>query len=299
MRALRSVRPATKASPGWRDGWQATSQWEAVDGQDDVGSFPWDPAQLSAPNFIAVHSRILRAVAQLLGTEELMLTQSGGGAKRGANGHEQPRLSGSSAGFGEVGDQPMHKDYGNNIVLVPGIDTPPEAVNCILYLSDVSDCGGATGFVPYTPDLYDIDDGRHVNSLGPHTRYSLPRGHGQPGALYATERLVNFRPGTAFLYRQDTWHRGSCMVAGAVRRTHHMVWRRLDAPWVQYGGPWHGASPEFLCQLSPWERSAIGWPLPGNRYWTASNCAAVAKRYPGVDMAPYLNSMAALPTARL
>lgn len=71
-------------------------------------------------------------MSQLLGTEKLLLTQSGGGAKYGAGGHEKPRLSGSNSGFGEVGDQPVHKDYGNNLLLVPGIDTPPEAVNCIL-----------------------------------------------------------------------------------------------------------------------------------------------------------------------
>ncbi len=66
-----------------------------------------------------------------------------------------------------------------------------------------------------------------------------------------------------------------------------MLCSRLDAPWVQYGGPWHGASPEHLAQLSPWSRSAIGWPMPGNRYWTEKNIAAVAKRYPGIDMHPY------------
>jgi ectoine hydroxylase-related dioxygenase (phytanoyl-CoA dioxygenase family) len=207
---------------------QAVRQLQAVDDDDDDhqdGGFPWDHTRLSAPNHIAVHSRVLRAVSQLLGTEEIMLTQSGAGTKRGENGKEQPRLSSSRAGFGEVGDQPMHKDFGNNIVLVPGIDTDPEAVNCILYLSDVADCGGATAVVPHTPQLYDIDDeGRHVNFLGPHSRYSLPRGRGLPGELYATERLVRFRPGTALLYRQDTWHRGSCMVAGALRRTQHLVW---------------------------------------------------------------------------
>jgi hypothetical protein len=61
----------------------------------------------------------------------------------------------------------------------------------------------------------------------------------------------------------------------------------------RYGGPWHGASPDFLAQLSPWERSAIGWPLPGNRYWTPRNCVAVGQRYPGVDMEPYLQKYVA------
>ena len=37
---------------------------------------------------------------------------------------------------------------GNNIILVPGIDTEPEAVNCILYYTDLKVCGGGTAFVP-------------------------------------------------------------------------------------------------------------------------------------------------------
>jgi hypothetical protein len=75
----------------------------------DPGGFPWGP-HLGSANLIPTHPRALRAVAQLLGTEEIMLTQSGAGAKYGAGGHELPRLSGSSAGFGQVGDQPIHKD---------------------------------------------------------------------------------------------------------------------------------------------------------------------------------------------
>ena len=130
-----------------------------------------------------------------------------------------------------------------------------------------------------------------TRAVGPHSRYSLPRGPHQPGSLYERERLAAFKPGTALLYRQDTWHRGSCMVENAVRRSHHLVWRRLDAPWVQYGGPWHGCSPEFLGALSPWSRAAIGWPMPGHSYWTKKNITAVGQRYPGVDMSPYLEAI--------
>ena len=115
----------------------------------------------------------------------------------------------------------------------------------------------------------------------------MPRGSGEPGELYKDERLARFSPGTALLYRQDTWHRGTPLVAGAVRRTQHLVWRRMDAPWVQYGGPWHGATPALLAQLSPWQRSALGWPRPGNSYWTEKNILAVSQRYPGVDMEEY------------
>jgi hypothetical protein len=61
---------------------EAGAQWAALSvGQQGTvrrsgGSFPWGE-HLSAADLVAVHSRILRAVAQLLGTDEIMLTQSG------------------------------------------------------------------------------------------------------------------------------------------------------------------------------------------------------------------------------
>ena len=156
------------------------------------GGFPYGP-EMMASNQSTLHPRILRAVAQLLGTDELQLTQSGGGAKYGALGHEMPRLAEQQEGFGEVGDQPLHKDYGNNTLLVPSIGTVPEAVCCILNLTrTVEGNGGATGVVPHEEGIYDIEDGAHINFMGPHTRYSLPRGEGQPGDLYRREQLVKF-----------------------------------------------------------------------------------------------------------
>ena len=169
------------------------------------GSFPFSDELCPAANQTTLHPRALRAVAQLLGTDELLLTQSGGGAKYGAKGHELPRREGE--GFGEVGDQPLHKDYGNNTLLVPAIDSPPEAVCCILYLSSqVEGNGGATGVVPHEAGIYDIEEDAHINFMGPHPRYSLPRGDGdQPGDLYRKEKLVKYTQGTALLYRLDTW----------------------------------------------------------------------------------------------
>ena len=267
--------------------WEHAAELKAREGAPGPGGFPFGP-QMSAANQATLHPRALRAVSQLLGTDELLLTQSGAGAKYGAGGHEMPRVQGE--GFGEVGDQPLHKDFGNNTLLVPSIDTAPEAVCCILFLTPtVEGNGGGTGVVPHTPGIYDIDAGAHINFMGPHTRYTLPRGNGdQPGNeprytrfsmdtctrwilmdfvlrnddlftynrdLYAKEKLVKYVQGTALLYRLDTWHRGSAVGAGGVRRNHSFVWRAASASHVQYGGPWYGASPDFLKTLSPHQRT--------------------------------------------
>ena len=43
------------------------------------------------------------------------------------------------------------------------------------------------------------------------------------------ERAVRFRPGTALLYRMDVWHRGTPVLEGATRYTHHIGIRHADA----------------------------------------------------------------------
>ena len=34
-------------------------------------------------------------------------------------------------------------------------------------------------------------------------------------------------------------------------------------------------------------RCALGWPAPGNGYWTEETLAATLRRYPGLDATPY------------
>ena len=55
--------------------------------------------------------------------------------------------------------------------------------------------------MPHAPGVYDVENGRHVNFLDAHSRYSLPRGPGEPGELYERERLVAAAPGVALLIR--------------------------------------------------------------------------------------------------
>ena len=60
---------------------------------------------MEAANHTTVHPRALRAVEQLLGTGELLLTQSGGGAKYGAGVDAEP----GGYAWGGGGDQPIHQ----------------------------------------------------------------------------------------------------------------------------------------------------------------------------------------------
>ena len=53
--------------------------------------------------------------------------------------------------------------------------------------------------------------------------------HGSRHFLAQGERAVRFRPGTALLYRMDVWHRGTPVLEGATRYTHHIGIRHADA----------------------------------------------------------------------
>ena len=47
------------------------------------------------------------------------------------------------------------------------------------------------------------------------------------------------------------------------------------------------AGPEFVVGLSPKQRSVLGIPAVGDRYWNAETVGLLAERYPGIDTAPY------------
>ena len=44
---------------------------------------------------------------------------------------------------------------------------------------------------------------------------------------------------------------------------------------------------DFVATMSTPQRNILGFPEPGNRYWTPQTIAAVADRYNGIDMSDY------------
>ena len=43
----------------------------------------------------------------------------------------------------------------------------------------------------------------------------------------------------------------------------------------------------LLSALTPWQRSALGFPREDSEYWSPATLEAVGRSYPEVDMAPY------------
>ena len=183
--------------------------------------------------------------------------------------------------FDHGGDQPLHCDYADNSLVHPDPENF-DVVSCIIYFDDSDETGGSTGIVP-TDDF--------VRAIWQQEKM-IPS-HQTPssmGGLYDREYGVKARRGTVLLYRHDTWHRGTAVKRDQLRRTLGVVYRRADAGWVQFDTwtkDYRHKLRKAVPALSATQRTALGFPAPGSRYWNAHTREAVATRYPGIDMTPY------------
>ena len=318
--ALRGVYPDTLDSPTESDVMerllpagdqgQEDSDSEAI--LEAVGSqtvdFPYTQPGMEACNDLLLHPRYIRAVTQLLGTDDVLMTQNHAHGKYGGQqGPDQSTRSGSSLDDDEFGDgvQPIHLDYIDNSLVVP--PEHPEAVACIAYFSDVESCGGGTALVPLSAALLtEAHESAGYPRVGAGAEpfkalvgFKTGLRRGEAAQLYDQEQQVFFSPGTVLLYRLDVWHRGTAVLPGAVRRAAQSVYRRADAPWVQ----WESWAPKLIFRdsphqgtgvlsrwfqgLEPEQRTVLGFPAPGASYWTAATLAGVGRRYPEMDMSAY------------
>jgi hypothetical protein len=217
----------------------------------------------------------------------------------------------ATGGVYDIQDQRIHVDYPNHSLVHPPPWDRPEAVELILYLSSSDQCGGATAVVPRTGaddpayrwpmldspgigDLQWMNDRRSSEAYLAEVRPDLVPWR---RSLYQRERTVRFTPGTILFYRQDTWHRGTPLKPAAMRLAHNMTFRRADCEWistVHTGWAWSMYFPDqrlerLVATASPDQRSVLGFPAPGSRYWCAETLAAVEGRYGplGFDPEPY------------
>lgn len=267
------------------------------------------PSDVPEFNQVTLHHRLLIAVAQLLGVEigELRLTQSDLWPKYAATER--------SGGDADIQDQRIHVDYPNHMLVHPPPWDRPAAVELILYLSDEADCGGSTAYVPRQGDddpayrwpIVDspgIGDLRWINDRATAEAMmaeARPEAAALREQLYRRERTVAFKPGTVLFYRHDLWHRGTPLRPGGFRLAHNMTFRRADSPWINtlhIGWSWAMYRPDMamerlVAEASVEQRTVMGFPAPGDRYWCPQTLNAVEARYRpfGLDIAPYRNAI--------
>jgi hypothetical protein len=267
------------------------------------------PSPSRAFNAITLHPRLLAAIGSLLRvpTTELRLTQSDLWPKYGQT---RPR------GALDNDEQRIHVDYPNHTLAHPSPWDRPEAVELILYLDDVADCGGATALVarrgpddpayrwpivdtPGVADLDYVNDRTHAETYFAAQHPELAEWR---ASLYEREQRVGYRPGDVLLYRHDLWHRGTALRSGALRLAHNITYRMAAAEWISVlhvGWAWSAyAKSKFLerliAQASLEQRAVLGFPQPGSGYWSDATIAAVGARYGvfGMDMGPYRDAIA-------
>lgn len=255
-------------------------------------------------NEITLNPQLLQAIASLLDVdvERLRLTQSDLWPKYG-------RVEKVSSQ--DNMDQRIHVDYPNHSLVHPPEWNHPEAVELIVYYSDARDCGGETAVVPRTgrDDVayrWPIIDSPGIGALPfindrasaeAALKGSHPEMFNFRAQLYDREAYVDFRQGDILLYRHDTWHRGTPLKPGTRRLAQNMTFRVADAEWVSTlhpGWSWSAYRPsqfleKWIATCSVLQRTVMGFPAPGNAYWTEATLAAVVARYGslGFDPTPY------------
>ncbi|MFP6809163.1 MAG: phytanoyl-CoA dioxygenase family protein [Pseudomonadales bacterium] len=262
------------------------------------------PSQVSSLNKVTLHEPLLSAIGQLLGenVEDLRLTQSDLWPKYGRD---------VKLGIQDNSDQRIHIDYPNHTIAHPTPWNRPEAVEMIIYLSDVEETGGPTAVVPrqgpddpaYRWPIVDspgIGDLRYINDRASAETYfaeQRPELAQWRAQLYERERHTFFKPGDVLFYRHDTWHRGTPMKAGALRLVQNLTYRKAASEWIStlhIGWAWKAyRDNKFLERLiatsSLRQRAVLGFPQPGSNYWCQETIAAIDARYGmfGMDMTPY------------
>lgn len=262
------------------------------------------PSASDAANRITLHPALLRAVGALLDepVSGLRLTQSDLWPKYGKAPSTHDR---------DNADQRMHCDYPNHTLTHPPPWDRPDAVEAILYLSDLETCAGATALVPRTGD----DDPAYpwpitatpgvgmLPYLNDRARAEAwLRRHAPAVAafraehLYPRERHARYRFGSLLLYRHDVWHRGTPVTPGALRLTQNLTFKRAGSDFeiLHPGWAWSAYRPDqtlerLVASATVEQRCVLGFPPPGAAFWTAATVAAVEARYAGLgmDMGPY------------
>lgn len=247
-----------KLAPTWEQYRDERSNWPETSGLTRF-DFPYEGLAL---NLATVHPALVEFAEAALETTDLQLCHS-----------EILCKYADDADF----DQEMHQDYGVNTLVVP----PREYVDqlaAIVYYSDVDENLGPTRIVPF-------QESQHRWDKDFWSREDAPE-------LYESERKVTVTAGSALLYTMKTFHRGAAFTTNeGARFSHHISFQTSDMSWGGWRSfPRSGPRPymsEFLTAANPRQRSLVGFPEPGHAYWTESNLAAVALRYPDMDLSPY------------
>ena len=241
---------------------------------------------------ITINQNIIKCVKQLLNTDDILLAQSDAWRKTDKNSLNS--------------DQRMHMDYGNNTFLHPSDWNMPETVAIIIYFSDINDTGGGTAIVPRQNDDDELYKAPYVNMPGygnlkfynnksqAEEYLSKFNGIGKfRNKLYDREIITKPKEGDILFYRLDTWHRGTPLFKGKARYVMNLLFKKKECYWINYWNigltrkMYDGFLEKMFTEMTPEQRSVLGVPKPGDKYWTLEKLEYLKARYPNINIQPY------------
>jgi Phytanoyl-CoA dioxygenase (PhyH) len=221
------------------------------------------PFLLPELNQVAVHADLISFVERALDTHSVLLAQSLLWVKYGTG-----RFS-----------QPIHRDYADCSLLPPSDLSHQRQLCMILYYTDVEEGCGPTHVV------------RRAEAA------QIPLAPPMPvpevaAAVATAQRAITVPAGSVLIFDTDVLHRASDFTDGETMRiSHHMNWRPAACDWMGWAAWAHLRNnvnmQAWLSASTPRQRAVLGFPLPGDPYWTERTIEATACLYPDMDMAAY------------
>jgi hypothetical protein len=221
---------------------------------DGMRGFPMGGCR--ALNDLFVHRHVVAFAQHALDDEDVRIYQAAVWAKwAGAINYEQP----------------LHQD-GNHSLLPPRMEPGFWHLETFLYLSDVDEDCAPPRLVPRSQS---------------HVPYA---------DLYDHEIVATGGRGTLLAYRSDVWHRGTDFARSDASRAVLVVgFRPAAAEWFSYDAFGRLGNSrvfaDFVQGKSPDDLSLFGIPRPGHPYWNAATVDAIARKYPGLDVTPWLDAL--------
>jgi hypothetical protein len=226
---------------------------------------PQFPFESDALNQIALHDAVIDIAESMLEVDDIRCYQAAVSAK----------YSDAALDY----EQLLHIDYANHTLVVPRTDVGFQHVTMFIYLSDVTPETAATPVVSreYTKHLPIERTYLHLEEYKD---------------IYDREERASGPAGSVFVYRPDVFHRGVPLAASrAARFTLPVSFKPAATDWVGFhafpihaeGMAWH----RFMRHATERQLTVLGFPKPGDAYWTEETLDGVAARYPALDMNPW------------
>ena len=223
------------------------------------------PFERGALNRVALHDAMLDIAETLLETRDIRVYQAAVTAK----------YSNAAPDY----EQLLHVDYANHTLVVPRTDVGYQHLTTFVYLTDVTPSTGATRIVSR----------EHTTGIPIERTYLHLEEYAD---LYALEEPASGPAGSVLVYRPDVFHRGVPLhTPRAARFLLPVAFKPAGTEWIGYHAfpahaedmAWH----RFMRHAALRQLTALGFPKPGDPYWTTETLAGVAARYPSLDMTPW------------